>query len=260
MIIYTNENIFLSPAQTIVNTVNTYGVMGKGIAKEFKRYYPNMYLEYKELCNQDLLTVGKLWLVTNNRKQMSDSHEKWVLNFPTKKHWRSKSRMEYIELGLKKFLELYSQKGIKSISFPQLGSGNGGLDWQEVNKLMVYYLSNLPIPIYIHKYFENDYYMYSSKKNILENLNRTHGSWRNNNFLEIMKKNGLEDIINNINIDGMYIPENLEQLFFYKDKIEELFECIEFNIYLEDNVYPTVRIIDMNKIVKEQMTLDLNFE
>ncbi len=144
MIIYVNENLFNSPAQVLVNTVNTVGVMGKGLAKEFKRLYPEMADQYKELCERELLTIGKLWLYR--------SSSRWVLNFPTKKHWREKSRIEYIERGLRKFVETYRSRGIISISFPMLGCGNGQLNWQEVRPLMEKYLKNLTIPVYIHTF------------------------------------------------------------------------------------------------------------
>lgn len=97
------------------------------------------------LCERDMFHVGQLWLYKTERK--------WILNFPTKKHWRSKSKIEYIELGLKKFVDTYAEKGITSISFPMLGCGNGGLNWEkEVRPLMERYLKNLPIDIYIHLY------------------------------------------------------------------------------------------------------------
>ncbi|WP_053084465.1 macro domain-containing protein [Companilactobacillus ginsenosidimutans] len=142
---YVDQNLFDSPAQVLVNTVNTVGVMGKGIALEYKKLYPEMFKEYQEYCQDGSLTVGKLYLFK--------SANKWILNFPTKENWRSKSKIEYIESGLKKFVETYADKGIESISFPQLGVGNGGLDWdKQVKPLMEKYLSDLPINIYIHIY------------------------------------------------------------------------------------------------------------
>lgn len=143
MITYVKKDLFESPAQVLVNTVNTVGVMGKGIAKRFKDIYPEMFEQYVELCEKNLLDVGQLWLYK--------THHKWILNFPTKKHWRSPSKIEYIEKGLIKFSETYQEKGITSISFPLLGCGNGGLNWEEeVKPLMEKYLRPLPIEIYIH--------------------------------------------------------------------------------------------------------------
>lgn len=145
MLIYVKTNLFESPAQVLVNTVNTVGVMGKGIALEFKNLYPEMFQEYRRFCERGQFTVGKLWIYRTNNK--------WVLNFPTKRNWRNKSRLEDIELGLKKFVATYKDQGITSIAFPQLGVGNGGLDWEnQVKPLMEKYLSRLPITVYIHLY------------------------------------------------------------------------------------------------------------
>ncbi|HVV49281.1 MAG TPA: macro domain-containing protein [Polyangia bacterium] len=136
-------NLFESPAQTLVNTVNTVGIMGKGIAAEYKKRYPEMFHRYAEFCANGTLTTGKLYLYR--------SPNKWVLNFPTKHHWRNPSKVEYIEEGLKKFVATWAEYGITSISFPQLGTGNGGLDWKkDVQPLMERYLKDLPLAIYIH--------------------------------------------------------------------------------------------------------------
>ncbi|MFC6290160.1 macro domain-containing protein [Levilactobacillus angrenensis] len=145
MLIYLKTSLFDSPAQVLVNTVNTVGVMGKGIALDFKRLYPNMFTEYRKLCEAQVLTIGKLWLYKTDNK--------WILNFPTKKDWRNKSKLAYIEVGLQKFVATYRAKKIKTIAFPQLGVGNGGLDWEsEVKPLMEKYLQPLPIKVYIHLY------------------------------------------------------------------------------------------------------------
>jgi O-acetyl-ADP-ribose deacetylase (regulator of RNase III) len=143
MISYTQDSIFDSPAQTLVNAVNTVGVMGKGLALEFKHRYPAMFKEYEAICKRGELEIGKLWLYK--------SPDKWVLNFPTKIHWRNPSKVEYIEAALRTFVTTYEADGITSISLPMLGTGAGGLNWQkEVKPLMENYLSSLPIEIYIH--------------------------------------------------------------------------------------------------------------
>lgn len=143
MLLYVNQNIFESPAQVLVNAVNTVGVMGKGIAKQYKKMYPEMYRQYRYFCENDMLDIGKLWLYKHETK--------WILNFPTKKHWRNPSKIEYIEEGLKKFVDTYEEKGIYSVSFPQLGTGNGGLDWNtEVKPLFKKYLNPLPIDVFVH--------------------------------------------------------------------------------------------------------------
>lgn len=143
MISYVSGNLFQSPAQVLVNTVNTVGVMGKGIAFDFKRLFPEMYQQYRELCEQNQFKIGMLWLYK--------SPNKWVLNFPTKKHWRHPSHVEYIEAGLQKFVNSYTNLGIHSIAFPSLGCGNGQLDFEtQVKPLMEKYLRNLPIEVFIY--------------------------------------------------------------------------------------------------------------
>ena len=151
MITYVVCDLFTSPAQTLVNTVNTVGVMGKGIAKDFKNIYPEMFVRYQELCEKGQFNIGQLWPYSASNKL--------VLNFPTKKHWRSASRPEYIEAGLHTFAANYHVYGVTSISFPLLGCGNGELDWEsQVRPLMEQYLSKLPIDVYIHLQNRQDPY------------------------------------------------------------------------------------------------------
>lgn len=142
MIKYLEGDIFSSPAQTIVNTVNTVGVMGKGIALEYKKRYPAMFENYKFACEKKKLKTGKLMLCYEP--------DHWILLFPTKEHWRNPSRLEYIEQGLIKFTNIFAESGITSIAFPRLGCGNGELSWDDVKPLMEKYLSDLPIEVYIY--------------------------------------------------------------------------------------------------------------
>lgn len=143
MITYVTGSLFTSPAQVLVNTVNTEGVMGKGIALQFKRAFPEMFAEYQKLCESGEIAIGKLWL-------FKGSPNKWILNFPTKRFWRQPSRIEYLTAGLTKFVEEFDQLKIYSIAFPALGCGNGELDWKEVKPLMEQYLQRLPADIFIH--------------------------------------------------------------------------------------------------------------
>lgn len=142
MIHYVSGNIFDSPAQTLVNPVNTVGVMGKGLALEFKKRYPKMFEEYKKQCRDGWLYVGSfmLWRAKDH----------FVLNFPTKKHWKDPSSLIYVEAGLLSLANEYESYGISSIAFPRLGCGNGGLDWKTVKPVMELYLQELPIDVYIY--------------------------------------------------------------------------------------------------------------
>lgn len=142
MIEYVEGDIFNSPAQTIVNTVNTVGVMGKGIALSYKKRYPKMFEDYRKACEKHQLQIGKLMLCY--------APDHWILLFPTKKNWRNPSKLEYIEEGLRKFANNYAAKRITSIAFPKLGCGNGELAWENVKPVMEQYLKPLPITIYIY--------------------------------------------------------------------------------------------------------------
>lgn len=142
MITYIKGDIFSSPAKILVNTVNTVGVMGKGVALEFKKRYPEMFQEYRRLCEEKRLSIGTLMVWRKS--------DKWVMLFPTKKHWRYPSKIEYIEAGLKKVAENWDKLGVDSIAFPRLGCGNGGLDWEEVRPMMKRYLEKIPMNIYIY--------------------------------------------------------------------------------------------------------------
>lgn len=146
MILYKKGSLFEGNEQTIVNTVNCVGVMGKGIALEYKKLYPDMFKKYKSFCDKKMIDIGVLYLY--------EASDRWILNFPTKYHWRNKSKLSYLEDGLIKFVETYKDKGITSIAFPQLGCQNGGLDWEtQVKPLMESYLSNLDdIEIVIYLY------------------------------------------------------------------------------------------------------------
>ena len=136
-------NLFDSKAATLVNTVNCVGVMGKGIALDFKKMYPEMYEEYVKLCEQHKLKPGCPYYY-------SDYNGASIINFPTKDHWRSPSKLSYIIDGLDWVRDNYEKLGITSIAFPPLGCGNGGLTWDIVGPVMYRKLSDLPIDIEIY--------------------------------------------------------------------------------------------------------------
>ena len=142
-------NIFTSERQTLVNTVNCVGVMGAGIALEFKLRHPAMFDKYVEHCNNKMIDIGKLWIY----KPADDSKDqRWVLNFPTKLHWKNPSKIEYLKKGLEKFTKTYQSKGIESIAFPVLGSTSGGLDEETSLSVMRNYLDQCTIPVEIYRY------------------------------------------------------------------------------------------------------------
>jgi O-acetyl-ADP-ribose deacetylase (regulator of RNase III) len=121
-------DILQSDCQAIINTVNTKGVMGKGLALLYRKKYPDMFTVYRRACLDNKVKTGSmhLWKVSNQ--------DKWVVNFPTKDHWRQPSQMEWIISGLQNLVEVVKEKGFTSIAIPPLGCGLGGLHWYLVKK------------------------------------------------------------------------------------------------------------------------------
>jgi O-acetyl-ADP-ribose deacetylase (regulator of RNase III)/GNAT superfamily N-acetyltransferase len=135
-----------STMQTLVNTVNCVGVMGKGIAYSFKQQYPEMFLDYQQRCNKKEVHLGKpyVYITKTNRK---------IINFPTKGHWKNPSTLKDIIDGLRYLAEHAKEWGIVSIAVPPLGCGNGGLSWLAVKPLILEYLNPLKIPMEIYEPF-----------------------------------------------------------------------------------------------------------
>ncbi len=136
---YTKGNILESNTEVIINPVNTVGVMGKGLALQFKQKFPTNYKIYKEACNTKTIDIGKLLLVDESNLE----RKKFIINFPTKKHWRNPSKIEYIEEGLKDLVKIIENNNFESIAIPALGCGLGGLEWENVKLLLEKYLRNL---------------------------------------------------------------------------------------------------------------------
>lgn len=132
-------NLLAAPVQALVNTVNTYGVMGKGIALQFRERFPQNYLAYKKACETGQIQVGKMFVF----KEQTLQGEKVIINFPTKKHWRHKSQYSYIEEGLQDLVKVLKEEKIQSVALPPLGCGNGGLEWPKVKQMIVKHLSVL---------------------------------------------------------------------------------------------------------------------
>jgi O-acetyl-ADP-ribose deacetylase (regulator of RNase III) len=133
-------DLFDSGAQTLVNTVNTVGVMGKGIALEFRRRYPDMFADYQRRCAEGVVRLGEPYL-------WRGLLEPWIVNFPTKEHWRSASRIDDIERGLIFLADHLEQWGVASLAVPPLGAGSGGLDWPSIGPTLYRHLEALPIPV-----------------------------------------------------------------------------------------------------------------
>jgi len=140
MIQYVEGDLLSAPTQALVNTVNTVGVMGKGIALQFKERFHNNLSAYISACKKGELQVGKMLVV---KERILSGEEKIIINFPTKKDWKHPSKYEYVEEGLEDLVKVIGEYGIKSIAIPPLGCGNGGLDWNKVKPLMIRRLENL---------------------------------------------------------------------------------------------------------------------
>jgi O-acetyl-ADP-ribose deacetylase (regulator of RNase III) len=181
VIINYNQDLFNSDAQTLVNTVNCVGIMGKGIAKEFRTRYPRMYEDYRLRCDKKELKIGEPYVWKDNNR--------WVLNFPTKLHYNDLSQLDWIEDGLKYFIEHYKDWGITSIAFPALGCNNGKLEWKDVLPLMKKQLGKIK-DINIEIYPP---YSHTDKNNKL-NTNMNYVSDSNKKTLKVTKLNDLKFI------------------------------------------------------------------
>lgn len=126
--IFTRGNLFDARVDAIVNAVNTVGVMGKGLALTFKQRYPANFAAYAAACRAGEVQVGRMFI----HDRGAGEAPRWIVNFPTKKHWRDPSRIEWIEAGLLDLENAIRETGIGSIALPALGCGNGGLVWSEV--------------------------------------------------------------------------------------------------------------------------------
>jgi len=135
-------DMFAEPVEALVNTVNCVGVMGKGVALEFKNRWPANFRAYKSLCDAKGLKPGQMF-VFDTKELFASEGPRYLINFPTKAHWRSKSKIEYIVDGLDTLVETIREHEITSIAIPPLGCGNGGLDWADVQPLIEAKLSGL---------------------------------------------------------------------------------------------------------------------
>jgi O-acetyl-ADP-ribose deacetylase (regulator of RNase III) len=128
MIHLTRGDLLRADVDALVNTVNTVGVMGKGVALQFRQAYPRNYEAYRRACNQGEVELGRMFVFDAGQL----IHPRYIVNFPTKKHWKSKSRLEDIEAGLVDLVRVIQNLDIKSIAIPPLGAGSGGLNWSDV--------------------------------------------------------------------------------------------------------------------------------
>ena len=128
MIEYKTGDILSENVEALVNTVNCVGVMGRGIALQFKKAFPENFKVYAKACKREEVQPGRIFVFEPGQL----ANPRYIFNFPTKRHWRGKSRIEDIELGLEALVKEIRARGVRSVAIPPLGSGLGGLDWNEV--------------------------------------------------------------------------------------------------------------------------------
>lgn len=145
MVQFVTGTVFDQKVDAIVNTINVVGVMGAGLALEFAMRYPKMLKKYEEQCKEKILTVGQVYYYNDYLEEEG----RYIINFPTKWHFKYPSQLEWIEQGLDHFVKTYQCMGIQSVAFPKLGTRNGGLNWDVVKALMEKYLAPLDILVYI---------------------------------------------------------------------------------------------------------------
>lgn len=158
---WVDGDMFFSQMQTLTVSVNTVGIMGKGLASRAKYQFPDMYVAYQDVCREKTLAMGRPYLYKREAsldEDLADEPEtlpnpnsnKWFLLFPTKEHWKQGSDPKGIEEGLQWVVENYKSEGIQSIALPALGCGLGGLDWKDIGPMMCKYLSKLDVQVAIY--------------------------------------------------------------------------------------------------------------
>ena len=145
--IFTQGNLLDSTARALVNTVNTVGVMGKGIALQFREAYPHNFRVYRQACSDKAVAPGKMLVV----EDQDLTGPRTIINFPTKRHWRGRSRLEWIESGLDDLRRVLEDGNIPGVAIPPLGCGNGGLDWAVVRPLIEQKLAGIVTEVIVYE-------------------------------------------------------------------------------------------------------------
>ena len=148
MIVYKSGNLLADTAEALINTVNTKGVMGKGIALAFRQAFPRNYLEYREACQKAQVGIGRLLVIQDTNPVYG---AKLIINLPTKTHWIYPSEYSYVEAGLHALRQFIMQYRVTSVALPALGCGNGGLNWQVVKGMVETALGDLSCDIRVYE-------------------------------------------------------------------------------------------------------------
>lgn len=148
MIRYTQGNLLNADVEAVVNAVNTVGVMGKGIALMFKKRFPANFKAYAAACKRNEVLTGRMFVT----RDLESAGPHWIINFPTKEHWRGKTQVSWIESGLADLRSVIEKERIRSIAIPPLGCGHGGLEWNDVRPIIEAALDDITeVEIVIHE-------------------------------------------------------------------------------------------------------------
>ena len=145
MVEFVTGNLLEAEVDALVNTVNTKGVMGKGVALQFRRAFPDNYKAYRAACAAGQVELGRMFVYQTGQLD----RPRFIINFPTKAHWKSRSRLEDIEAGLEDLRRVLSELEVESVALPPLGCGLGGLRWSEVRPRIAYALTDLPVHVLV---------------------------------------------------------------------------------------------------------------
>lgn len=230
MLIEKTGNIFTTECQTIVNTINCVGVMGAGIAYEFRLRYEEMFHKYKEHCKNKHIDIGVLWIYNTQNKK--------ILNFPTKFDWKYPSKKEYLHKGLQKFMQTYKEKGITSIAFPLLGAQKGGINPEESLEIMTSYLKNCDIDVEIWHFdpaAQDD--LYQEFKSIFTEIDDQTIKNESKIRIDIVRKirtaldnpniNSLSGLLNVNGVGDVSLEKMFQYIQSYKKNSKNLFSLIE---------------------------------
>jgi O-acetyl-ADP-ribose deacetylase (regulator of RNase III) len=224
MLTFTQGNLLTANVEALVNTVNTVGIMGKGIALMFKEHFPENFKIYEAACKRGEVRIGRM-LVTERQDMYGPP--KWIINFPTKEHWRSPSQIEWIEEGLKDLVRVIRENNIKSVAIPPLGSGNGGLIWRDVRPKIEAALHALP-DVEIVVYEPTSMYQNVAKRTGVEKLTPARAL-----IAELVRRYwvlGIECTILEIQKLGYFLERNIEE-FQLKNPLDLKFTANKFGPY-----------------------------
>lgn len=216
---FTQGNLLESDAEALVNTVNTVGVMGKGVALMFKEAFPENFKEYEAACRAKELRVGKVFVTRRD----SFLGPKWIVNFPTKAHWRYPSKLQWVADGLDDLKAVIAEHRIRSIALPPLGSGNGGLDWAEVRELIVTKLEDLE-DVRVIIYEPTKKYQNVAKRSGVEKLTEPRAS-----IAELVRRYAI------LGIECSLLE--VQKLGYFLERFNRRLELPEFEFGFEANKY-----------------------